>query len=68
VRDRFRGAAPSSEDVGAGRDLAGGLEVVDERGDDGDDSGGWHGCDDSRARLEALSVEETAITLGSLRG
>ena len=66
-RDRFRGAAPSS-DVGAGRDLAGGLEEVDEGGDDGVDSDGWHGCDDRRARLEALRVEESwiAIALESL--
>ena len=66
MRDRFRGAAPSSLDVGAGRDFAGGLEVVDEEGDDGEDSDGWHGCDDGRARLEALTeVESTiAITLG----
>lgn len=60
-RDRFRGAAPSS-DVGAGRDLAGGLEVVDE-GDDGVDSDGWHGCDDRRARLEALRVEESRLAI-----
>jgi hypothetical protein len=35
------------------------------RGDDGDE-GGWHGSDDRRARLEALTgVESTiAITLG----
>jgi hypothetical protein len=45
--------------------LAGGLEVVDEEGDDGDDSGGWHG-DDGRARLEALTEVESriSITLG----
>lgn len=67
-RDRFRGAASSSLDVGAGRDLAGGLEVEDEEGD-GDDSGGWHG-DDGRARSETLTEVETeiestvAITLG----
>jgi hypothetical protein len=67
-RDRFRGVAPSS-DVGAGRDLAGVLEVVDEGGD-GEDSVGWHGCDDRRVRLEALREEESrmAITLRSLRG
>ena len=63
VRDRFRGAAPSSLDVGAGRDLAGGLEVVDEGGDDGEDSGGWHGCDDGRARLEALTEVESTIAI-----
>jgi hypothetical protein len=66
VRDRFRGAAPSSLDVGAGRDLAGGLEEVDEDEGEDDGEGGWHGSDDRRARLEALTgVESTiAITLG----
>ena len=61
-RDRFRGAAPSSLDVGAGRDLAGGLEVVDEEGGDGDDSGDWHG-DDGRARLEALTEVESTLSM-----
>jgi len=57
-------------DVGAGRDLAGGLEVVDEGGGDGDDSEGWYAGDDGRARLEELiEVESTiAITLGSVCG
>lgn len=61
MRDRFRGAASSSLDVGAGRDLAGGLEEVDEGGDGGE--GGWHGSDDGRARLEALIVVESTIAI-----
>ena len=63
MRDRFRGAGLSSLDVGAGRDLAGGLEVVDEGGDDGEDSDGWHGCEDGRARLGALMEVESTITI-----
>jgi len=48
--------------VGGGRDLAGGLEEVDE----GEGDGGWHGSGDGRARLEALTEEELtiAMTLG----
>lgn len=41
---------------------------MDETEEDGEDSEGWHGCDDRRARLEALSVEESrmAMILSSL--
>ena len=59
VRDRFRGAALSWSDVGAGRDFAGGLEVgVDGR----DGMGPSEECDgdgdgDGRARSDVLTVD-----------
>lgn len=56
-RDRFRGAVSSWLDVGAGRDFAGGLEVVV---DVGDGTGVSEECDgdgdgDGRARSEVLT-------------
>jgi hypothetical protein len=56
VRDRFRGAAPSWLDVGAGRDFAAGLEVVVDGRDGMESSEECDGDGDGRARSEVSTV------------
>ena len=58
-RERFRGAAPSSLEVGAGRDFAGGLVVVVGGRDDVEDSGEHVDEGDGETR----SAEESIVAI-----